>query len=182
MIEVDIRKPRCGGRECYLPCDGSTPQKVKGKTLLPGKRYCAGGTRIKTFRSSDPKVRVPSWCPLWKKPAILRIYCIKNEFYEMLRAMGQRDGLVLYPSWTDYALRHEGTTELTAAQFHDALNEKDAHELLGVSVHEDEVVEIDDGLTPYCFYFSSKRWMPYVVPFDGEKARQNKLGPPEEAL
>lgn len=180
MIEVKIRKNQCGGRACYLCCEGSTPQKVKGRTLIPGKRYCAGGKGIKTFRSSDPKVRVPSWCPLWKRPSVLRIYCFKNAFCEMVQFMLQRDGTPCSPNDFDYALRYEGTTELTAAQFQDGLQEKDVYDLLKVHVHENEVVEIDDGLTPYYFYFSPKRWYPYVILFNGERARQNELESPEE--
>lgn len=180
MIEVKIRKPQCGGRECYLRCEGSIPQKVKGRTLLPGKRYCAGGKGIKAFRSSDPKVSVPSWCPLRKRPIVLRIYCFKNALCEMVQLMLQRDGAFYSPNDFDYALRYEGTTELTAAQFQEELQGKDVSDLLKVPAHENEVVEIDDGLTPYYFFFSPNQWRPYVVRFNGERARQNKLESPEE--
>lgn len=94
--------------------------------------------------------------------------------------MLQRDGTPCSPNDFDYALRYEGTTELTAAQFQDGLQEKDVYDLLKVHVHENEVVEIDDGLTPYYFYFSPKRWYPYVILFNGERARQNELESPEE--
>lgn len=84
MIEVKIRKPQCYGRPCYLYCKGNIPEKVRGKTLLPERRYCAGQKRIRQFRSSDPKVYVPSWCPLRKTPAELRIYCFKSSFAWMM--------------------------------------------------------------------------------------------------
>lgn len=180
MTERKIYKPTCQGRPCYLQCEGNVPRKVKGKTLLPGKRYCAGDKRIKAFRAGDPKVYVPSWCPLRKTPHVLRIYCFKSSFAMAVHDMFRRKGSCCYPSDTDYAMRYEGTTNLTAAQFQRELRERSVHEILGITVHMDEVVEIDDGLTPYCFYFSEKRHMPYVVYFRGERARENELELPEE--
>jgi hypothetical protein len=175
MIDRKIYKPTCHNRPCYLECKGDLPQKVKGKTLLPGKRYCAGDKRIKAFRAGDPKVQAPSWCPLRKTPPVLRIYCFKNSFSRMVHEMLRRDGKVSYPNDTDYAMRYEGTIDLTASQFRRELRERSAHEILGAAVHMEEVVEIDDGLEPYCFYFSEKRYMPYVIYFRGERARENKL-------
>lgn len=175
MTDRKIYRPTCQNRPCYLECKGDLPQKVKGKTLLPGKRYCTGDKRIKAFRAGDPKVHAPSWCPLRKMPPVLRIYCFKNSFSRMVHEMLRRDGKASYPNDTDYAMRYEGTTNLTASQFRQELRERSAHEILGVAVHVDEVVEIDDGLEPYCFYFSEKRYMPYVVYFRGERARGNKL-------
>ncbi len=175
MIERKVDKPRCGSRPCYLYCSGDIPQKVKGKTLLPGKRYCAGGKRIKPFRSGDPKVYTPSWCPLRKAPAELRIYCLKNSFTWMVAYMLRKDGVEYSPSAADYAVRYEGTTDLTAWEFQRELHEKSADELLGAAVHTDEIVEIDDGLTPYYFFFSEQRPMPCAILFSGETARKNQL-------
>lgn len=175
MIDLTIRKPQCGDRPCYLRCEGNIPQKVKGRTLLPGKRYCAGGKRIKPFRSSDPKIRIPSWCPLRKAPAELRIYCVKSVFSWELIRMLRLDGIEYFPCETDYALRYEGTTDVTAAQFQQELREKSADNILNTPVYMDEIVEIDDGLTPYCFYFSEERPMPYVIRFSGAAARKNLL-------
>lgn len=72
-------------------------------------------------------------------------------------------------------MRYEGTTDLTASQFQRELRERSVHEILGIVVHTEEVVEIDDGLNPYCFYFSGERFMPYVIYFKGERARENTL-------
>ena len=175
MIERKVDKPRCGSRPCYLYCSGDIPQKVKGKILLPGKRYCAGGKRIKPFRSSDPKVYSPSWCPLRKAPAELRIYCLKSSFTRMVAYMLRQNGVDISPSAADYAVRYEGTTDLTAKEFQQELHEASVDKLLGTAVHTGEIVEIDDGLTPYYFFFSEKRPMPYVIWFDGEIARKNQL-------
>ena len=182
MTEQKIYKPTCLGRPCYLQCEGNLPQKVKGKTLIPGKRYCAGDKRIRTFRAGDPKVYIPSWCPLRKSPYELRIYCIKNGFSWMVHDLLCRKDKLIYPSPTDYAMRYEGTTDLTAVQFQQELKEHSARELLGVDVHFEEVVEIDDGLKPYFFYFSKKRDKPYVIFFNGEAAQKNELEQlPEES-
>lgn len=179
MAELKARRPTCQGRPCYLQCTGELPQKVKGKTLIPGKRYCAGDKRIRTFRSGDPKVHVPSWCPLQKTPPVLRIYCIKNSLAWMMREMFRRDGKNFPPSDTDYAMRYEGVSPLTAVQFQKGLSETDAQELLKVEVHRDEVIEIDDGLTPYCFHLPIDGGRPKLIYFKGERARENPLEEPD---
>ena len=179
MFDLKVRMPQCEGRPCYLRCEGNIPQKIKGKTLLPGKRYCAGDNRIKPFRPSDPKIRVPTWCPLRKTPAELRIYCFKDSLSAWLREMLRRDGIDAYPNGTDYALRYEGTTLLTAMRFRQELREKSVRSILNLDVCRNEVVEIDDGLHPYYFFFSEKRPMPYVVDFNKDSALKNQL---EKAL
>lgn len=181
MVELKAHRPTCQGRPCYLQCTGELPQKVKGKTLIPGKRYCAGDKRIRTFRSGDPKAHVPSWCPLRKTPPVLRIYCIKNSLAWMMREMFHRDGKDFPPSDTDYAMRYEGTSPLTAVQFQKELRSADVQELLKVEVHRDEVIEIDDGLTPYCFHLPIDGGQPELLFFNGKRARLNRLESPEDA-
>lgn len=98
----------------------------------------------------------------------------------MTQLLMRQKGYDFFPSETDYALRYEGTIELTASQFQQELHEHSVNEVLGINVRTDEIVEIDDGLMPYYFFFSAKRIMPHVIYFRGEKARENKLERPPE--
>ena len=69
---------------------------------------------------------------------------------------------------------------LTAVQFQKGLSETDAQELLKVPVHWDEVIEIDDGLTPYCFHIPNGGGRPRLIYFKGERARENPLESSED--
>lgn len=174
MIETKVRQPRCAGRECFQTYSGSIPKKIKGVFLKPGCRYCTGGKRTRQFQGRDPKVYVPSWCPLKKSPATLRIYCYKSSQTAFLRLLLKQDGVDYTPGAYDYAMRYEGSTTLTALNLEDWEGSETLERFLGTPVHSEEIVEIDDGLTPYFFYVRDTFAL-CCIPFDGEKARQNRL-------
>ena len=159
---------------------GSAPMKIKGVSLKPGYRYCTGGKRTRQFQRRDPKVYVPSWCPLRNSPAILRIYCYKSSKRALLRLLLKLDGVDYTPRAYDYAMRYEGSTTLTARNLEGWKGDETLEQLLGIAVYLDEIVEIDDGLTPYFFYsrFVRDAFTLCCIPFDGEQARQNKLEDP----
>ena len=97
-----------------------------------------------------------------------------------MREMFRQEGKKFPPSDTDYAMRYEGVSPLTAVQFQKGLSETDAQELLKVPVHWDEVIEIDDGLTPYCFHIPNGGGRPRLIYFKGERARENPLESSED--
>lgn len=177
MIKIKVRQSRCAGRECYMTYSGSIPKKIKGVFLKPGCRYCTGGKRTRQFQRRDPKVYVPSWCPLRKLPATLRIYCYKSNNRALLRLLLKLDGVNYTPIAYDYAMRYEGSTTLTARNLEDWKGDETLEQFLGIAVNLEEIVEIDDGLSPYFFYARYVRnvFSLCCIPFDGEKARQNKL-------
>lgn len=175
MIKVKVRQPRCEGRNCYQYFFGAVPKKIKGVFLRPGCRYCTGGKRTRQFKGRDPKVYVPSWCPLRKSPPALRIYCYKNSQTAMLRFLLDHE-VKLTPSGYEYAIRYEGTTKLTARELDNWDGSEPLEQFLGIPIRSDEIVEIDDGLIPYYFYVHVQNaYAVCCIPFDGEKARQDKL-------
>lgn len=174
MIKKKVCKPRCTGRECYHNYNGLVPQKIKGIFLKPGCRYCTGGKRTRQFKGRDPKTYVPSWCPLQNSPPILRIYHYKNSQTALLRLLLDRDNVEHNPSEYQYAMRYEGVSKLTARELESWESSGTLEQLLGTPVTAEEIIEIDDGLTPYFFYVQNA-YTVWCIPFDGEKARQNKL-------
>lgn len=154
---------------------GALPLKQKGITMYAGDRYCLGGKRGRKFRSGDPKVYVPAWCPKQKSPRELRIYSFKSPqdwyFHEdECRRMGKD----VLPSAFRYAVEFELHTDLTARDFWKGLKENTAACLLGAVVHRHHVVEIDDGLRPVFFYCTEGGFQ--ILPlFNAEVARQNKM-------
>lgn len=149
-------------------------EKIKGIFLKPGCRYCTGGKRPRQFKGRDPKTYVPSWCPLQKSPPILRIYHYKNSQTALLRLLFDRDNIEHNPSEYQYAMRYEGVSKLTAWELESWESSGTLEQLLGTPVTAEEIIEIDDGLTPYFFYVQNA-YTVWCIPFDGEKARQNKL-------
>ncbi len=174
MIKIKVRQSRCAGRECFMTYSGSIPKKIKGVFLKPGCRYCTGGKRTRQFQRRDPKVYVPSWCPLRKSPATLRIYCYKSIQSAYIRLLLKLDGVDYTPNAYNYAMRYEGSTTLTARNIANWKGSETLERFLGNAVQLEEIVEIDDGLTSYFFYFRDVSTL-CCIPFDGEKARRNKL-------
>ena len=173
MAKSPIHKPRCEDCPYYGRHNEPVPKKVKGAFLKSGCRYCSGGKRIKVFKSSDPKVYVPSWCSRRKAPAELRVYSYKDTNTWYLRRLFKDEGISSSPSGYEYAVRYESTTELTARSFYELLQQQMIEDILGFEVWTDEVIEIDDGLVPY--YFHVREFTADVLTyFDRDRARKNE--------
>lgn len=139
-----------------------------------GSRYCSGGKRVRVFKSSDPKVYIPSWCPLRKEPSELRVYCYKDNNTWFLRQLLEQDGVHSSPSGYEYAVRYEGSTALTARDFYEQIQRQPIANILGFQVLFGEVVEIDDGLVPNYFHVC-EHGVDVLTHFDRDRARKNKL-------
>ena len=131
-------------------------------SLASETRYCHGFKRKKArrFRSSDPLIKAPKWCPRRISPPICRIYGFKDERSEYLEGLFRRDyGKDKYasPSPQHYAPRQEISLGLTAKRFFDEVQNHPLHEVLppDADVKDGEIIEIDDGLKPYYFYVQS---------------------------
>lgn len=109
-----------------------------------------------------------------KSPPILRVYHYKNSQTALLRLLLDRDNVEHNPSEYQYAMRYEGVSKLTARELESWESSGTLEQLLGTPVTAEEIIEIDDGLTPYFFYVQNA-YTVWCIPFDGEKARQNKL-------
>ena len=172
MAREKIRRFCC--RECpdCFTYGAAVPKKVPGAFLKFGGRYCRGGKKTREFKPRDPKVYPPSWCPKLKSPAEYRVYAYKDTDawykHDLLRSIGLSDR----PRGNEFAVRIEGYTTLSARAFWKEVEFKFASEVLGVPVHCDEVIEIDDGLRPYFFHVED--WDVKVLTyFQRDKAREN---------
>lgn len=176
MGREKINKPVCAICDCYLLYEESLPRKQNGVTMHAGERFCLGGKRGRRFRSSDPKIHVPSWCPKRKSPCELRVYGFKNQNEEDMHTwLSLSLGRAIIPEARRYAVEYELTTSLTPKEFWEECryNRSDA-ELVGVTIPQYHIVEVYDGLKSVFFYKVDGEYQ-IVHVFDSEKARKNKL-------
>lgn len=122
-------------------------------------RYCKGFKRkkAKRFRSSDPKIKAPRWCPRRISPPACRIYGFTDEqsaFMELVYRDCEQDGLHIDPLPHHYKLRMEISLGMTAKQFYGETQMEYLDNILPpeAAVKTGEIIEIDDGLQPYYFY------------------------------
>lgn len=179
MARTNIRRTQCTDCPAHISVASWDAPPIGGIRLVPGQRYCTGGKKPKQFRPKDPKLYPPSWCPKLKKPADFRIYAYKDAQTRMLQHMLRSDGIPVSPSGYNCAVRNAGHTSLTARSFWEDIEDTSPSKLLGVPVHTDEVVEIDDGIKPRFFHICEDcvKILPF---FDAERARQNKYDDTEE--
>lgn len=149
---------------------------MKGVPLKAGYRYCTAGKRARQLTEKEAKATssLPSRCPLFKSPAKLRIYCFKDAKTDFLHTLFSAQGVPRSPSEYQYAMRYEGHIMLTAYQFQKLAKQQKPADLLGIPLDAGEIIEIDDGLVPYCFYLESSS-IARCIYFSGEKARKNRL-------
>lgn len=164
-----ISRPRCIGCEFRYTHLDAKPQMLGGTLLQFGNTYCKVKKKVRMFRPRDPKIYVPSWCPRLKVPAEFRVYAYKDVNTWFLN----RDLDPKYPpSGHQCAVRVSGVVELSAEAFWEQLEENPPSKLLGVTVHNGGIIEIDDGVKPYFFHVKSMgvAHLPY---FRAEDARRN---------
>lgn len=104
----------------------------------------------------------------------MRIYCYKDTNAWFLNFLFEQDGARRFPSGHEYAVRHECSTELTAKEFYELTEQKLVDDILGFPVSNNEVIEIDDGLSPYRFVVH-EYGVELLAYFDRDSARKNKL-------
>lgn len=173
MLEGRIRRFRCAECPDYLLCTETAPQPVKGLTLRFGCRYCMGGKRPREMKKRDPKVYPPSWCPKRKEPAELRLYAYKDTNTWYYRELMKRQGLEITPSGPEYALKHEGHINMTAAEFQREAKGRLLSDILGFLPMTGEVIEINDGLKAW-FFLVKKRGVTLLFRFDRDAALRNQ--------
>lgn len=170
MVAPTVKKPRCASCPYRFTYTEVLPRREGGINLQPGREYCKGGKRYRQFKKSDPKTYPPTWCPKQKFPCEFRIYTFKDSDASFFHSLINKDGV---PDDYACAVRTSGTVELSPSTFFSMLEEKAASELLGVQVNRGEIVEIDDGLHPCCFYINwgEAKYLPY---WNTARARQNR--------
>lgn len=171
-------RPTCEECPKFIRFREEKAKRQHGITMRPGERYCTAFPRARRFRTGDPKVYVPKWCPRRISPLILRIY-EENWYLSLCLKFVKRKvrgGRIANPS--GYTLRYEGTTHWTGSDVKKMLQVRkdenrffgipDIEEYLKTEVHESEILEFDDGLKPM-FYLIRNSDIRQVV-FDKQYA------------
>ena len=168
-----VTLPTCAGCGAFVSCAKSGMEE-HGVKLSPGCRYCVW-KRPRRFSGKATNPKAPDWCPRRKNPCELRIYDFKSVRDRTMHTLFFCEtGKGAAPEPRRYAVAYEGHTELSPRSFWLACNKTPAAELIGQDVRPYSIVEIDDGLRPYCFYKSEQRFtlLPY---FKAEAARNNTM-------
>lgn len=148
---------------------------------LFGTRYCSGfpkKKKSKRFRSSDPKYKAPKWCPRRLPSPVCRIYGFadtRSEWMDMLmreQFNPQKERSILPPAYR-YKLRLEIPLGMKAKTFFEAVQYGDVDDVLpDARIQMGEVMEIDDGLRPYYFYYFN--WSKVIPVFSFDRSRVQK--------
>ena len=142
-------------------------------TLSSETRYCTGFKKKKArrFRSSDPQIKPPKWCPRRLPKPICRIYGFADEMSELIDMYERSEGILkdsdyVSPPPHRYKLRLELPLGMKAQTFYEAVRAGDIDTIFSgdTELELGEVVEIDDGMKPYYFYYMS--WSKLVPIFD----------------
>lgn len=174
MGKAKILAPKCNDCEHRFYYSGNFPQRRNGVMMHFGETFCLRTKKARRFRRGDPKIHIPDWCPKQKNPHELRIYSFKNLNERMLHDMLCHSlGQELAPEARRYAVEQELTTDLSAAEFWKRCDLEPCGDLLQVTVYRHQVVEIDDGIKPVCFY-RTERGYEYAPYFNTATARENK--------
>ena len=171
-------------------CPGCQYHQVVGCT-----RYCNGfpkKRKPKRFRKSDPKYKPPRWCPRLISPPVCRVYGFVNSEASIMDWLLNREASAArsgneqdaYRSVSAhrYKLRLEFPLGMTAKQFYDVML-SDVSTCVTSEIRNQveygEVIEIDDGLKPYYFYFDTFRVIP-LLHFDRSRVQPSDPAPVEE--
>lgn len=167
-------------------CPGCQYHQLVGCT-----RYCNGfpkKRKPRRFRKSDPKYKPPKWCPRLISPPVCRVYgfvnseatvtdWLLNQEATAAKSGNEQDA---YRSVSEYRykLRCELSLGLTAKQFYAAML-SDVSTCVTSKIRNQveygEVIEIDDGLKPYYFYFDTFRVIP-LLHFDRSRVQADAKG------
>lgn len=145
-----------------LPCYACQHYTMLGDKIF-GTRACMGvkSKKGKRFRKSDPKYKPPKWCPRRLSVKVCRIYRLADEEYALLEENRRQSldvrGLDSYPLLAhryDPVPRLEFSIGMSAKQFYQQAMEEPVSEIFqDVELEYGDVIEIDDGLKPYYFYY-----------------------------
>lgn len=112
MYKEKVRKFKCYYcSDCKLYA-GSETKTIHGRRMKPNTKYCTGGKKVIIFRSDDPKVNVPKWCPKRRMPPVLRIYHFRSVEIKLGESMLAANGISFFPYPSRYAVRYEGDLSL----------------------------------------------------------------------
>lgn len=165
----------------YQPNCFTCPALKKATSLFQNS-YCTGfpGKKEKRFPKDIPKRKVPNWCPKHISPPECRIYGFVDEDaalmeYTLRRYSSSLNDGFAYTYEHRYKLRCTYPLHMTAKEFYEALQQSDVSTIFPDYEFEfGEIVEIDDGLKPYCFYYAAEKGFVLTLNFRSEKIRCKK--------
>ena len=131
--------------------------------------------------SSDPQFKAPKWCPRRITPPVCRIYGFADEQSQAMDALirenfqPKRDRYI-FPTPGHYRLQSEKRLNMNAKAFYNAAINGAVYDILS----EDDialgaVIEIDDGLKPYHFYYWGWSTVVPMFSFDRSQVQQQQL-------
>lgn len=149
----DIRVPTCMDCSSRFTHEGRSAIIQNNVSLQPFAKYCTARKRPKLICKSGVVGKLPSWCPKRKSPCDLRVYGFVNDEARRMQAFfSEIYGKASSPREDRYAMRFKGSIDLTPREFWRRCHESGENLKLPTEVRLYEVVEIDDGLRPVCFY------------------------------
>ena len=83
------------------------------------------------------------------------------------------NGISFFPYPSRYAVRYEGESPYTAMEFAKQIKNHSLAELLSMQLLPYEILEIDDGIRPYCFLVERLGHV-RCIRFKTDIARKNK--------
>lgn len=146
-------------------------------------RYCGGfpnRKRPKRFSKSDPRYKAPKWCPRRVCPPVYRIYSFADEqSWEMdILARNHFDpkrNQYISVFENHYKLRLETTLPMKAREFVEAVKRGNADEfMIEADLQLGDVIELNDGLKPYYFYYWSWSQLIPVLSFDRTRVQKGE--------
>ena len=83
------------------------------------------------------------------------------------------NGISFFPYPSRYAMKYEGESPYTAMEFAKQIKKRPLAELLSMQLLPYEILEIDDGIRPYCFLVERIDRV-RCIRFKSDIARKNK--------
>lgn len=164
-------------------CASCPHYQQTGNSLL-GTRYCGGfpkKRKPRRFRSSDPQFKAPKWCPRRITPPVCRIYGFADEQSQAMDVLirenfqPKRDRYI-FPTPGHYRLQSEKRLNMNAKAFYNAAINGAVYDILSEDdVALGSVIEIDDGLKPYHFYYWGWSTVVPMFSFDRSQVQQQQL-------
>ena len=167
----DIRIPTCMDCPCRLDYEGSIGQIRDGTRMKPFERYCTATKRPKLIRKGYMIRKPPSWCPKRKDPCEVRVFGFASDEAEQIHYFHAATSGKVSPQEHRYKPVFTGTIPLTPREFWRRCHEYGADLGLPTKVELYQVVEIDDGLKPVCFYLTPNGYQMETL-FDPNKTKK----------
>ena len=139
----------------------SCPFYVLAGASLVQSRYCKGrkGRKPKPFRKSDPYTKAPKWCPRRLATPVCRVYTYKSPEDEQMEWFLHKETSMQNSNYISviksrYITAKEFPAHMTAKQFYEATEQEPIASIIpDYAFKFGEIIEIDDGIKPYAFYY-----------------------------